>query len=113
MGDAGAMFCGYMLATVAVLGTYYSATSPNPNRIAVVAEDTWGAEIASSTLAHFAASTPPEYLQNTTDLMNYVTGSTGVGGCIAKNGKLYATDTPGLGVTPDFDSLGDPVASWR
>lgn len=25
MGDAGAMFCGYLLATVAVLGTFYSA----------------------------------------------------------------------------------------
>ncbi|MFP6596735.1 MAG: MraY family glycosyltransferase, partial [Candidatus Hydrogenedentota bacterium] len=26
MGDSGAMFCGYILATVAVLGTFYSGT---------------------------------------------------------------------------------------
>lgn len=35
MGDAGAMFCGYMLATVAMLGTYY--TESTPTRIAVAA----------------------------------------------------------------------------
>lgn len=83
------------------------------NRIPVVAEDTWGGQIASSTLAHFAASTPEEYLQNTTDLMNYNTRSTGVGGAWAKDGKLFAPDAPGLGVTPDFDSLGDRVAEYR
>ncbi len=35
MGDAGAMFSGYMLATVAVLGTFY--TESNPSQIAVAA----------------------------------------------------------------------------
>lgn len=83
------------------------------NRIAVVAEDTWGGEIASTTLSHFAASTPAEYLQNSTDLMNYVTRSTGIGGAYAKDGLLFAPDSPGLGVNPDFESLGDPVAQWR
>ncbi|WP_299899328.1 mandelate racemase/muconate lactonizing enzyme family protein [uncultured Ruegeria sp.] len=82
------------------------------NRIPVVSEDTWGGEITSSVVAHFAASTPPEYLQNTTDLMNYNTRSTGVGGPVVKDGKLYATNTPGLGVTPDFESLGAPVAEY-
>ena len=82
------------------------------NCMPVVAEDTWGGEIATTTLAHFAASTPEEYLQNTTDLMNYNTRSTGVGGAWAQDGKLYAPDAPGLGVTPDFDSLGAPVAEY-
>jgi UDP-GlcNAc:undecaprenyl-phosphate GlcNAc-1-phosphate transferase len=35
MGDAGAMFCGYILATVAVLGTFY--TESNASQIAVAA----------------------------------------------------------------------------
>lgn len=35
MGDAGAMFCGYILATVAMLGTYYTESAPT--RIAVAA----------------------------------------------------------------------------
>ncbi len=82
------------------------------NRIPVVSEDTWGGEITTSVVAHFAASTPPEYLQNTTDLMNYNTRSTGIGGPVSRNGKLYAPDTPGLGVTPDFESLGAPVAEY-
>ncbi len=82
------------------------------NRIPVVAEDTWGGEITSAALAHFAASTPEEYLINSTDLMNYNTRSTGIGGPTTRDGKLYATDTPGLGATPDFESLGAPVASW-
>lgn len=82
------------------------------NRIPVVAEDTWGGEIASAALAHFAATTPPEYLHNTTDLMNYNTRSTGIGGPEAREGRLYAADAPGLGVRPDFDSLGAPILEF-
>ena len=82
------------------------------NRIPVVAEDSWGGEIATAALAHFAASTPEDYLQNTTDLMNYNTRSTGIGGPVARRGRLFATDVPGLGVTPDFESLGAPVADF-
>ncbi len=82
------------------------------NRIPVVSEDTWGGEITTALVAHFAASTPAEYLVNTTDLMNYNTRSTGVGGPTVKDGKMFATDTPGLGVKADFDSLGDPIAEY-
>ena len=83
------------------------------NRLPVVSEDTWGGEITTAAVAHFAASTPEEYLQNTTDLMNYNTRSTGIGGAYARDGKLYAPDGPGLGVIPDFESLGPAVAEWR
>lgn len=82
------------------------------NRIPVVSEDTWGGEITTSAVAHFAASTPPEYLQNTTDLMNYNTRSTGIGGPMSRNGKLYAPDAPGMGVVPDFESLGAPIEEF-
>lgn len=82
------------------------------NRIPVVAEDTWGGEITTATVAHFAASTPPEYLQNTTDLHNYNTRSTGRPAPRAANGCLFAPDEPGLGVSPDFESLGAPVADY-
>jgi L-alanine-DL-glutamate epimerase-like enolase superfamily enzyme len=79
------------------------------NRIPVVSEDTWGGEITSAVVAHFAASTPEEFLVNSTDLHNYVTVSTGTGGPTTQDGKLYATDAPGLGVTAKTDSLGAPV----
>ncbi|MEL6978820.1 MAG: enolase C-terminal domain-like protein [Pseudomonadota bacterium] len=81
------------------------------HRIPVVGEDIWGGETCSAAVAHFAASTPADYLQNTTDLMNYNTRSTGLGGPIARGGRLYASDAPGLGVRADFESLGAPVAS--
>ena len=82
------------------------------NRIPVVSEDSWGGEVTTAAVAHFAASTPKEFLINSTDLMNYNTRSTGVGGPSVADGKLYATDQPGLGVTPNYDSLGDPVATY-
>ena len=43
------------------------------NGIAVVSEDSWAGQIATAAVAHFAASTPEEYLINSTDLMNYNT----------------------------------------
>ena len=82
------------------------------NRVPVVCEDTWGGEIATATLAHFAASTPAEMLVNTTDLHSYNLESTGTPPPRTGEGKLYATDEPGLGVDPDFDSLGAPVAVY-
>lgn len=82
------------------------------NRIPVVTEDTWGGEIATATLTHFAASTPEDYLQNTTDLCNYNTRSTGTPAPKTEGGKLFASDTPGLGIAPDFTSLGEPVATY-
>lgn len=80
------------------------------NRIPVVAEDTWGGEVTSSAVAHFAASTPADYLANSTDLHNYVTRSTGTVGPSVADGRLYVSDEPGLGTEADVDSLGDPVA---
>ncbi len=80
--------------------------------LSVVSEDTWGGEITTAALSHLAASTPPEFLYNTSDLHNYNTAHTGTPGPRTHEGKLYAPDTPGLGVEPDFDSLGDPVAVY-
>lgn len=81
-------------------------------RIPVVAEDTWGGQIVTATLSHFAASTPPEFLVNSTDLHNYVTRSTGTPGPEVRNGRMYVSDAPGLGVDPVYDSLGQPVAEY-
>ncbi len=82
------------------------------NHIPIVAEDTWGGEITSATVAHFAASTPAEFLVNSTDLHHYNTRSTGIGGATTADGRLYASDTPGAGVEPDYDSLGPAVAVY-
>jgi len=34
MGDAGAMFCGYILATVAIMGTFHVEGTPSPGAVA-------------------------------------------------------------------------------
>ncbi len=79
----------------------------------MVVEDVWGGEIATATHAHLATSTPAELLVNSTDLHNYVVGSTGVPAPQTVDGCLIAPDAPGLGVEPDYDSLGEPVATYQ
>ena len=79
------------------------------HRFKVVSEDTWGSEIVSAAVAHFAASTPPEFLVNSTDLHLYNTRSLAYPGPHTENGMIYASDEPGLGITPDFEALGAPV----
>ena len=83
------------------------------NRIPVVSEDTWGGEITTATLSHFAASTPEEFLVNTTDLHSYNLEPTGQPAPRTAHGRLFASDEAGLGVAPDFESLGEPVAVYQ
>ena len=82
------------------------------NRYPVVCEDSWGGQITTAILSHLAASTPSEFLFNTTDLENYVTLTTGISQHWIKDGNYYAPNVPGLGVEPDFASLGKPVATY-
>ncbi len=83
------------------------------NRMPVVAEDTWGGEITTATLSHLAASTPPEFLVNTTDLHSYNVEPTGTPAPVTRDGKLFVSDSPGLGVEPDYESLGAPIAQYQ
>ncbi len=83
------------------------------HRMPMVVEDTWGGEIVTATLAHLATSTAPSLMRATTDLQNYVVGSTGTGGATVVDGRLVAPDGPGLGVQPAWDELGDPIAEYR
>ena len=76
-------------------------------------EDTWGGELVTAALGHLAASTPPAALLNTTDLCNYNTVSIGSGAPRNVDGMMVVSDDPGLGVAPDLDVLGDPVAVFN
>ena len=80
--------------------------------IPMVVEDTWGGEIVTAALAHLAASTPAALLVNSTDLHNYVEGTTGTPAPATRDGCLIASDAPGLGVEPDLASLGAPVSVY-
>jgi L-alanine-DL-glutamate epimerase-like enolase superfamily enzyme len=81
--------------------------------IAMIIEDTWGGDIATTAIAHLAHSTPPELLFAATDFNSYVTRSIAEGAVRRKDGKAAAPAGPGLGVTPRLEVLGKPVLEVR
>ena len=80
--------------------------------IPMTIEDTWGGDITTATIAHLARSTPEEFCFSATDFNSYGTVTIASGAPRRIDGKMTAPDSPGLGVTPDFNILGDPVLSF-
>ena len=76
--------------------------------IAMTLEDSWGGDITTSAIAHLAHSTPNDYLFTATDFNSYVSISTANGAPQRKNGRMSASNDPGLGIIPKFDILGQP-----
>lgn len=79
--------------------------------IAMTLEDSWGGDIITAAISHLAHSTPTEYLFTSTDFNSYVTTSIADGAPQRINGRMAASQEPGLGVQPNFNVLGDPVWS--
>lgn len=77
--------------------------------IAMTLEDSWGGDIVTAAISHFAHSTPTEFLFTSTDFNSYVTVSIAEGAPQRQNGRLAASTAPGLGITPRRDVLGEPV----
>jgi len=77
--------------------------------IGMTLEDSWGGDIATAAIAHLAQSTPPEFLFTTTDFNSYVTVSTADGAPQRVNGRMAASQGPGLGIRPKLSVLGKPV----
>ena len=75
-------------------------------------EDTWGSDITTTAALHLGASTKPRYLLNVCDLSGYVAPRLDENGPTRADGKLAVPHKPGLGITPDPDILGQPVASF-
>jgi L-alanine-DL-glutamate epimerase-like enolase superfamily enzyme len=80
--------------------------------IPMTIEDTWGGDIVTATIAHLARSTPQKFCFTATDFNSYVTVSIADGAPRRENGFMTASDAPGLGITPKFDVLGQPVAVY-
>ena len=80
--------------------------------IAMTIEDSWGGDIITAAIAHLAHSTPERMRFSSTDFNSYVTAQTATGSPKRENGHMKAGTEPGLGITPDFDSLGAPVARY-
>lgn len=81
--------------------------------IAMTLEDSWGGDITTAAIAHLAHSTPTEYLFTATDFNSYVTVSNAEGAPQRVGGRMSASTCPGLGVTPRFDILGDPLVDVK
>jgi len=80
--------------------------------IAMTIEDSWGGDIITAAIAHLAHSTPERFRFSATDFNSYNTVQTATGAPKRDNGYMKAGDLPGLGVEPDFKTLGEPVASY-
>lgn len=72
-------------------------------------EDTWGSDITTATALHLATATPAENLLNTCDLSGYVSPRLDKAAPIRCQGTIAVNDTPGHGVEPDRNELGEPV----
>lgn len=78
--------------------------------ITLTIEDSWGGEIATSAIAHLAHSTPPGFHFQSSAFHEYHSLAIADGGPEMRDGYMFASDRPGLGVTPIMDVLGNPVA---
>jgi len=77
--------------------------------IVMTIEDTWGGEIATAAIAHLAASAPDGFHFQSSAFHDYHTRAIADGGPTVADGHMTITDAPGLGVTPLWDVLGDPI----
>jgi L-alanine-DL-glutamate epimerase-like enolase superfamily enzyme len=82
-------------------------------QIPMTIEDSWGGDIITAAIAHLAHSTPERYRFSSTDFNSYVTVHNASGAPQRQEGCMIAGHEPGLGIAPDFDSLGSPVAEYR
>ena len=78
--------------------------------IPMTIEDSWGGDIITAAIAHLAHSTPQRLRFSATDFNSYVTRRTATGAPVRSHGKMAASTAPGLGITPDKQTLGTPVA---
>ncbi|MBF88999.1 MAG: mandelate racemase [Candidatus Marinimicrobia bacterium] len=77
--------------------------------ISMTIEDSWGGDITTAAISHLAHSTPSEHLFSSTDFNSYVTVKTANGAPQRQNGRMEASQKPGLGIKPIMDVLGEPV----
>jgi len=76
-------------------------------------EDSWGGDIITAAIAHLAHSTPEPLRFSATDFNSYVTVHNATGAPQRVAGRMSASDAPGLGIEPDRDVLGKPVAVYE
>lgn len=81
--------------------------------IIMTIEDSWGGEIADAAIAHLAHSTPSDFHFQSSAFHEYATHPIASGGPVIKDGYMSMAGAPGLGVEPDWDLFGAPIASIK
>tara|TARA_X000000368_G_scaffold106081_1_gene82242 strand:- start:192 stop:524 length:333 start_codon:yes stop_codon:yes gene_type:complete len=77
--------------------------------ISMTIEDTWGSQIGDAAIAHLAHSTPTEFHFQSSAFHEYNTAVTANNPPRIDNGYMSCNESPGLGIFPNFESLGSPV----
>ena len=77
--------------------------------VAMTIEDSWGGDITTAAIASLAHSTPTEFLFTATDFNSYVTVSAAEGAPQRVYGRMSASESPGLGITPRREVVGQRV----
>ena len=77
--------------------------------IAMTLEDSWGGDVTTAAIAHFAGSTRAEHYFTSTDFNSYVDVEIAPDAPRRKEGLLPIPSAPGLGVNVDMSILGSPV----
>lgn len=73
-------------------------------------EDTWGSDVTTAALLHLGVATSPASLMNVCDLSGYVSPRLAESAPVRRDGRIAPPEGIGLGVAPDPDRLGAPVA---
>ncbi|KAJ9663866.1 hypothetical protein H2198_000626 [Neophaeococcomyces mojaviensis] len=75
-------------------------------------QETTGSDIAFAAIVHLGQSIPERFLRCVLESRDIVTLKTADGAFEVLDGRVTAPTTPGLGVTPRLDVLGEPVATY-
>ncbi|MEL7343749.1 MAG: mandelate racemase, partial [Pseudomonadota bacterium] len=72
----------------------------------------WGSDIATAASVHLGVASDPKYVMNICDLSRYVGPRIAPDGPVHDSGWIAPADAPGLGVSPNLDTLGTPNARF-
>ncbi|TPL36035.1 mandelate racemase/muconate lactonizing enzyme family protein [Mesorhizobium sp. B2-4-6] len=75
-------------------------------------QETTGSDIAFAAIVHLGQTVPEKNLRCLLECRDMVTLKTADGAFDVQDGRVTAPTTPGLGVIPRLDTLGEPVASY-
>ena len=81
--------------------------------LVVSVQDTVGSEVAFAAVLHMAQSTPRAMLRCALDTRSMVARQVAEFDAPIRDGGAEAPGMPGLGVAPDLETLGDPVAVYE